>query len=82
MVLESQEPDAATLRVTAGERANALREAVALTDWERFSGGLAIAVSVGVAAARLGPQAPGAAGTLYREADAELYVDKASREVA
>jgi hypothetical protein len=36
---------------------------------------------VGVAAARLGPEAPGGADALYREADADLYVDKAARAV-
>jgi len=45
------------------------------------SPGLRIAVSVGVAAARLGPETPGGADALYREADADLYVDKAARAV-
>ena len=36
-------------------------------------------MSIGVAAAMLGPQCPGAADLLYREADARLYVAKSAR---
>lgn len=81
VVLEHQDHPPEMLRRTARDRAEALREAVRRTDWERVAPGLRVAVSVGVAAARLGPEAPGGADALYREADADLYVDKAARAV-
>jgi diguanylate cyclase (GGDEF)-like protein len=81
VVLEHQDHPPEMLRRTARDRAEALREAVRRTDWERVAPGLRIAVSVGVAAARLGPETPGGADALYREADADLYVDKAARAV-
>lgn len=64
------------MRRTALERARALREAVALTDWDRIATGLSVRVSVGVGVSTLGPQRPGAADRLYRTADADLYAAK------
>lgn len=68
------EPEA--MRRTALARAEAVQEAVALTDWSRLARGLSVRVSVGVAVSTLGPQWPGAADRLYRAADAELYAAK------
>lgn len=82
VVLELDHPDVAALRRTATDRAGALCAAIASTDWGQVSPGLRIAVSAGVAATTLGPQAPGGADALYREADADLYVDKAARALA
>ncbi|QNN51848.1 GGDEF domain-containing protein [Nocardioides mesophilus] len=79
VVLEHDEQDPVTLRRTAQDRARTLREAVRLTDWARVAQGLEITMSVGVAAATLGPQAPGGADALYREADADLYLEKRAR---
>ena len=81
VVLEHEEPGAAALRRAASDRARALRDAVDFTDWQRIAPGLRIAVSVGFAAATLGPRTPGGADALYREADADLYVNKATRAV-
>jgi diguanylate cyclase len=78
VVLRPGQQDPATLRRSAREQATALREAVDRTDWERVAPGLRISVSVGVAAARVGPGMTRGADALYREADADLYVDKAS----
>lgn len=64
------------MRRTALARAEAVQEAVALTDWSRLARGLSVRVSVGVAVSTLGPQWPGAADRLYRAADAELYAAK------
>ncbi len=74
---ESPGEDLDTLRRTAVHRAGVLREAVALTDWDRIAPGLSVRLSVGVAAATLGPGSPGAADRLYRQADAHLYQAKA-----
>lgn len=68
--------DPETMRRTALARAEAVQEAVVLTDWSRLAHGLSVRVSVGVAVSRLGPQWPGAADRLYRAADAELYAAK------
>ncbi len=65
------------LREIAVERARALRESAAATDWGRVAPGLKVGLSVGVAVAVLGPHAPGAADRLYRLADADLYDAKA-----
>jgi diguanylate cyclase (GGDEF)-like protein len=81
VVLELDQPES-TLRRTAHVRAQALRAAVAVTDWEEISPGLRIAVSVGVAVSMIGPKWPGGADALYRQADADLYVGKAARSVA
>jgi diguanylate cyclase (GGDEF)-like protein len=81
VVLEHDELEPSTLRRTAIDRARALREAVDRTDWARVAPGLRITVSVGVATAKLGPEAPGGADALYRAADADLYVDKAAHAV-
>ena len=64
------------LRATALHRADALRDAVTLTDWERIAPGLTVRLSIGVAATVLGPGAPGATDRLYREADRHLYAAK------
>ncbi len=69
----------AMLRTALG-RAQALREAVALTDWSRLATGLSVRVSVGVAVSTLGPQRPDAADRLYRAADADLYAGKSRPE--
>jgi diguanylate cyclase (GGDEF)-like protein len=82
VVLEVDQPESTTLRRTAHVRAQALRAAVAVTDWEEISPGLRIAVSVGVAVSTIGPKWPGGADALYRQADADLYVGKAARSVA
>jgi diguanylate cyclase (GGDEF)-like protein len=81
LVEETGEQDApdevvAGLRATAVERGRAIREAVALTDWERIAPGLRVRLSVGVEAAVVGPGAPGATDRLYRLADADLYESK------
>jgi diguanylate cyclase (GGDEF)-like protein len=68
--------DLEAMRRTALGRAQALREAVAVTDWNRLAGGLSVRVSVGVAVSTLGPQRPDAADRLYRTADADLYAGK------
>ena len=66
------------LRSMAGGRAAALAEAVADEDWGDLAPGLAVRVSVGVAAGALDPDAPDGAHALYREADARLYASKSS----
>jgi diguanylate cyclase (GGDEF)-like protein len=73
---------AEALRAVAEVRARALRDAVELSDWDRIASGLAVTLSVGVAAAVLGPGSPGGAARLYEEADADLYVHKDSPGVA
>jgi diguanylate cyclase (GGDEF)-like protein len=64
---------------TAVTRATSIREAVRLHDWHQVVGGLRVGVSIGVAAATVGPQCPAAADLLYREADARLYEAKSER---
>jgi diguanylate cyclase (GGDEF)-like protein len=64
---------------TAVARAAAIREAVWLHDWDQVVAGLRVGVSIGVGVATVGPQLPGAADLLYREADARLYVAKSER---
>jgi diguanylate cyclase (GGDEF)-like protein len=68
----------ALLRV-AGERAQAISEAVSGIDWHQMSRNLRISVSIGIAAASLGPRWPDAADLLYRQADANLYEAKFRR---
>jgi diguanylate cyclase (GGDEF)-like protein len=64
----------------ATARAEALREAVAGTDWGRVTAGLQVDLSIGVAVAVLSPDRPGAADRLYRQADADLYAAKSGRQ--
>ncbi len=71
----------ASLHHTALKRAEVLREAVALTDWDRIAAGLTVRLSVGVAATLLGPGSPEAADRLYREADRHLYAAKGTSEL-
>jgi diguanylate cyclase (GGDEF)-like protein len=78
VILETDKAEPATLHRTARIRAQALREAVELTDWAHVSPGLRIAVSVGVAATTLGRGATGDPDALYRAADADLYANKAT----
>ena len=68
----------ALLRV-ATERAQAISEAIAGTDWQQMSRTLGMSVSIGIAAASLGPRWPDAADLLYRQADANLYEAKFRR---
>ena len=51
----SRSLDLATLAATADERAAALAEAVAATDWDQVASGLRVRISVGVAVGFLGP---------------------------
>jgi diguanylate cyclase (GGDEF)-like protein len=86
IVVDEHDPDAddavEVLHATARHRADALRDAVAMTDWDRIASGLTVRLSVGVAATVLGPGAPGAADRLYREADRQLYAAKAMPEAS
>ena len=66
-------PVAADLSDLAADRSRSLRAAVAGVDWERLAPGLAVSVSVGVAAGVIGPPDPGGMGSLYRRADDQLY---------
>lgn len=71
--------DADAMRRTAEERAAAVTAAVAAEDWSQLSPGLRVQVSVGAAAAVVGPHHPDAADAVYRAADADLYDVKARR---
>ncbi len=86
VVLQDEPADAAdpsvvldAFHATAVTRAAAIREAVRLHEWHQVVAGLRVGVSIGVAAATVGPQCPAAADLLYREADARLYVAKSER---
>lgn len=68
----------ALLRV-ATERARAISEAISEIDWQQMSRNLGMSVSIGIAAASLGPRWPDAADLLYRQADANLYEAKFRR---
>jgi diguanylate cyclase (GGDEF)-like protein len=75
----SRSLDLDALAATADERAAALSEAVAATDWDQVAPDLRVRISVGVAVGFLGPHDSGAADRLYRAADADLYAAKARR---
>jgi diguanylate cyclase (GGDEF)-like protein len=86
VVLQDEPADAAdpsavleAFQATAVTRAAAIREAVRLHEWHQVVAGLRVGVSIGVAAATVGPQLPATADLLYREADARLYVAKSER---
>ncbi|MFT4262779.1 MAG: GGDEF domain-containing protein [Nocardioides sp.] len=64
------------------ERAVAMAAAVAGTAWSEVAPGLEVSIAVGVAAGRMGPAETGAATTLYRLADEDLYAVKARRAAA
>jgi diguanylate cyclase (GGDEF)-like protein len=81
-VPEVPAPAVEALRAVAADRARALRTAVELSDWGRIAPGLTLTLSVGLAAAVLGPESPGGAARLYREADADLYVQKDHADVS
>ena len=70
------------LRSIAVGRGQAIREALARTDWERIAPGLEVRLSVGTDAAVVGPGHPGAPDRLYRLADADLYAAKALPDAA
>ena len=72
-------PDGFTRTATA--RADALREAVASTDWGRLAIGVSVDLSIGVAVAVLTPDRPGGADRLYRAADADLYAATSAHTV-
>ena len=65
-----------SLRRTAEARVRAIREAVAMTDWDRIASGLEVRLSIGVGVAVLRGGSSGAAERLYRETDTALYADK------